>query len=113
MTGLQKLSYATTKSDTLAKLDGTFKQPESSTTGASKAESSSLQQSIFAGPPGAGTSLPPTQPPPSLSAPLANGANDAPSPAAGVKRRRDDESDEDEAPMGMDDEAMEESDDDE
>jgi hypothetical protein len=50
-------------------------------------------------------------PPPSLKVPVTSG-DDAQSPASqGVKRPRDESDDEkDEAPMDMDDEAMEESD---
>ncbi|KAG9711407.1 hypothetical protein KCU59_g21640, partial [Aureobasidium melanogenum] len=70
----------------------------------------SLQQSIFSGAPGASTapgSTAPLAPPPTLDS-----AASAPAQTAGVKRPRDESDDEkeQEAPMDMDDEAMEESD---
>lgn len=45
---LQKIQYAKSKSDFVAKLDGTFKLPS---TGAAAAEQTELQQSIFNLPP--------------------------------------------------------------
>ena len=115
----QKVAYATSKSDTLAKLDGTYKQPE---TAANKALGTTAQQSVFAGPPGTSTSNAPAaqlpnKPPPGLAPPPAAAAQAAsPSDAAtpgsqGVKRTREESDDEDEAPMDVDDDAMEESDD--
>ncbi|KAG6002687.1 hypothetical protein E4U21_002839 [Claviceps maximensis] len=54
-----KIQYAKSKSHFVAKLDGTFKMPNSS--GAAIVEQTSLQQSIFnAPPPGTATSKPPT-----------------------------------------------------
>lgn len=110
---VQKVSYAAAKSDTLAKLDGTYKQP--ALPGASAAAEnlpSSVQQAIFAGPPGTtGTTAASTAPPPGLKR-AADTADDASTPGAqSVKRAREESDDEkDEAPMDMDDEAMEESD---
>lgn len=93
----------------MAKLDGTYKQPPPPDAPAA-AQPNSLQQSIFSGAPGAaavaGTPAA-LAPPPSIN-PTAN----APAQTAGVKRSRDESDDEkEEAPMDMDDEAMEESDD--
>ncbi|KAL1304992.1 hypothetical protein AAFC00_003896 [Neodothiora populina] len=110
-----KIQYAKAKSDTLAKLDGTYKQPTpASASAAVENQSSSLQQSIFAGPPGTAGALASTTtaPPPSLK-PAAAATDSAASPASqGVKRAREESDDEkEEAPMDMeDDEAMEESD---
>ncbi|GAB7357237.1 hypothetical protein MBLNU459_g8217t1 [Dothideomycetes sp. NU459] len=111
-----KISFATSKSDTLAKLDGTFKQPDPVTSAESASnQPSTLQQSIFSGPPGAtGVALSATGPPPALKPPVLDGADAAPSPASqGTKRPREESDDEKEdgVPMDMDDEAMEESDD--
>ncbi|KAI4727363.1 RNA-binding domain-containing protein [Aureobasidium sp. EXF-10728] len=105
-----KITYAATKSDTLAKLDGTYKQPPPPEAPAA-AQPNSLQQSIFSGAPGASTApgaTAPLAPPPTLDS-----AASVPAQTAGVKRPRDESDDgreEEEAPMDMDDEAMEESD---
>ena len=107
LTLYQKIAYATSKSDTLAKLDGTYKQPPPPEAPAAAAPNS-LQQSIFSGAPGASAApgaAAPLAPPPALES-AANGS----APPQGVKRPRDESDDEkDEAPMDMDDEAMEES----
>ncbi|KAI5196917.1 RNA-binding domain-containing protein [Aureobasidium subglaciale] len=105
-----KITYASSKSDTLAKLDGTYKQPPPAEAPAA-AQPNSLQQSIFSGAPGASTApgaTAPLAPPPTLDSTAS-----APGQTAGVKRPRDESDDdkEEEAPMDMDDEAMEESDD--
>ncbi|KAI5199666.1 RNA-binding domain-containing protein [Aureobasidium subglaciale] len=110
LTLLKKITYSSTKSDTLAKLDGTYKQPPPAETPAA-AQPNSLQQSIFSGAPGASTApgaTAPLAPPPALDSTVS-----APGQTAGVKRPRDESDDdkEEEAPMDMDDEAMEESDD--
>ncbi|EON65760.1 hypothetical protein W97_04999 [Coniosporium apollinis CBS 100218] len=131
-----KIAYAKGKSDTIAKLDGTFKIPDVKTT----ATSSEVQQSIFNAPPSAAaastTTAPATAPaqarsaeaakpaqangqakagtaaPPAASAAPAAAAADSAAPH-GVKRGREDESDEEGAPMEEEDEdeaMMEESD---
>lgn len=121
---LQKIAYSKTKSDTLAKLDGTYKQPEP----AAK-QQAALQRSVFDGPPAITTStadpalrsLPPAslQPPNGDSgAGIGGSPLNAASPASqGVKRPREEsengDEDEEEAPMDMDDEAMDEGDSDE
>lgn len=119
----QNLSYANTKSDTLAKLDGTYKQPEAAAVVSAQSQASTLQQSIFAGPPaeaptasaapgtqGTGATPTPLAPPPSLKP--ATGMSESASSGQGVKRAREESDEEDEAPMDMDDAAMDESDDD-
>jgi len=84
-------------------------------------QASTLQQSIFAGPPaeapapsapGVPSSLAPPSlaPPPSLNP--ATAVNDSVSTGQGTKRAREESDEEDEAPMDMDDAAMDESDDD-
>ncbi|KAF2157110.1 hypothetical protein K461DRAFT_283855 [Myriangium duriaei CBS 260.36] len=125
-----KIKYALTKSDTLAKLDGTYKQPQPRT----DVPTTALQQSVFAGPPGtSGSSGPPgtngvttngvgSAPPPGLSS-----AQSAASPATAntpvsqaTKRQREEsveaeeEEDEGDAPMDMEEDgaAMEMSDED-
>ncbi|KEQ75786.1 RNA-binding domain-containing protein, partial [Aureobasidium namibiae CBS 147.97] len=105
-----RITYSATKSDTLAKLDGTYKQPPPPEAPAA-AQPNSLQQSIFSGAPGASTApgaTAPLAPPPTIDP-----AASVPAQTAGVKRPRDESDDgkEEEAPMDMDDEAMEESDD--
>ena len=112
----QKIEYAKTKSDYVAKLDGTYKMPS---TAAGAVLATELQQSIFNAPPslavgptGPGASAA-TLKPPSDEAAAKDQEDEAKSPQ-GVKRRRDDESDEEEAPMEEDeDEPMEGSSDDE
>lgn len=104
-----RLSYAKSRSKTLAKLTGTFVEEEK--VGAEGAKGAGAAPSSFPAPPGTGASgLPP---PPGLPQkpnggllPAKPGAeNNAPSPAvsAGTKRQRDESEDEDgEAPMEED-----------
>ncbi|KAI9865953.1 MAG: U2 snRNP complex subunit msl1 [Trichoglossum hirsutum] len=105
---IQKISYAKGKSDTVAKLDGTYKMPTVSVP-AGAVEATELQQSIFNAPPGAvAISAPPkdttgmTLKPPNPVA-VEEGEN----VPQGVKRRREEEdepeSDEEDAPMEEDD----------
>ncbi|KAI9714530.1 MAG: U2 snRNP complex subunit msl1 [Bogoriella megaspora] len=107
-----KIEYAKSKSDTIAKLDGTYKMPEKAQ---AKPPATDVPKSIFDAPPtevskAAVTSLKNTPnglpPKPSAAPNGTNGPIDTPSPQ-GVKRKRDDEGD-DEAV-----EAEEEEDDDE
>jgi U2 small nuclear ribonucleoprotein B'' len=98
LTRVQRIQYARSKSDFIAKLDGTFKVTNPDSTGATTAggapgdAGTALQQSVFGGAPGKGAV-----------------------PTAGIKRPRDDdeeeeeeeedvpmEEDEDEAEMDMD-----------
>ncbi|KAF2405182.1 RNA-binding domain-containing protein [Trichodelitschia bisporula] len=80
-----KVQYARSKSQTVAKLDGTFKIPA-----AAAVQTTELQQSIF-------NSLP-------------AGRTEVPISQAGTKRRRDDEEDDEDVPMEDDEgSAMEES----
>ncbi|KAI9821570.1 MAG: U2 snRNP complex subunit msl1 [Thelocarpon impressellum] len=94
-----KIQYAKTKSDTISKLDGTFKMPST------QVQVSELQQSIFNAPPSS-TNTGPTQStslkPPDGGAAGTSAEEGAKSPQ-GVKRRRDDESDDEDAPMDEDD----------
>lgn len=100
----QRIQYGKGKSDTVAKLDGTFRIP---VTAAAPGKSTELQQSIFNAP-GAG------------SAPKATNGDvamaDGEKGPHGQKRTRDDDEEEDEdAPMEEDEDdamAMDESDDD-
>ncbi|KAL8952435.1 MAG: hypothetical protein Q9222_001670 [Ikaeria aurantiellina] len=97
-----KIQYGKGKSDTVAKLDGTYRMPSAAV---DQITSSEIQQSIFNGPPT--SSIPATAPPPvSLPKPpepKTNGtATDGGEPH-GVKRGRGDESDDEGAPMEEDD----------
>ena len=115
--GSQKLKYAKSKTDTLAKLDGTYKQPQAAAP--AQPPTSSLQQSVFKGPPGSApgalatnlNSLPPPRgllamspPPPAfgLTVPVMKAAStrddspaNATTPASqGTKRGREDSDEE-------------------
>ncbi|KAL8924660.1 MAG: hypothetical protein Q9208_003975 [Pyrenodesmia sp. 3 TL-2023] len=97
---IQIIQYGKGKSDTIAKLDGTYRMP---TAASNQTTSTELQQSIFNAPPSlvATGAPPPSLPKPPVS--QANGTNvdgDAPH---GVKRGRDEESDGEGAPMEEDD----------
>ena len=102
-----KIAYAKSKSDTLAKLDGTFKQPSAQNADVGVTE---LQQSIFSGPPRGDITALPAKPL------LAASAQDADSPAggsvAGQKRRREEEEEVEEDDEGSDVAMEEDSDDD-
>jgi U2 small nuclear ribonucleoprotein B'' len=109
----QQIQYAKSKSDTIAKLDGTFKMPAAA---AGAVTATELQQSIFNAPPSASNTatLPPPpagtlRPPPSTDTAM----EDARSPTTSVvgqKRRRADEDEEEEDSEG--DVAMDEDSDD-
>ncbi|TVY57096.1 U2 small nuclear ribonucleoprotein B'' [Lachnellula cervina] len=111
-----QIQYAKSKSDMIAKLDGTFKMPAAA---AGAVTATELQQSIFNAPPSASTTsntagaTTATLKPPSGS--VDHAMEDARSPttsAAGQKRRRDDEEEEDDDDS-EEDVAMEEDSDDE
>jgi RNA recognition motif-containing protein len=104
----QKITYAKSKSNVVAKLDGTFKLPQ--TASAAHVEVTDLQQSIFNAPvPGQPAPATTAAPAASLK-PVGTEATDAASPASrGTKRPRDDE-EEDESDSDV---AMEEDSDDE
>ena len=89
----QRISYAKGKSLTIAKLDGTYKY----TSAAQPSASNQLQQSIFNAAPSEAAKKPPEQ-----------------AEGAGLKRSRDEDEDEEDAPMDEDDEddAMDVSDED-
>ncbi|KAH8754284.1 hypothetical protein BGZ57DRAFT_76498 [Hyaloscypha finlandica] len=111
-----EIQYAKSKSDTIAKLDGTFRMPSAA---AGAVTATELQQSIFNAPPSAATTIPATLPPrPEGLKPPSSAADhvmeDARSPTgsvAGQKRRRDEEEEPEEDSEG--DVAMEEDSDDE
>lgn len=98
---LQKIQYAKGKSDTIAKLDGTYHMP---VVAAGAVTSTELQQSIFNAPPSS-TSAPPPTAGSSLKPidPVANGVPVDGDGPQGVKRRREDDSDAEDAPMEEDD----------
>ena len=107
---LQKIQYAKGKSDTIAKLDGTYKMPIAAGT---ETTSTELQQSIFGAPPS--SLLTPVKP--STSGEKAAGATNGgmevdgredgggEDRGKGVKRAREEESDDEEAPMEEDSDA--------
>ncbi|KAG6070629.1 hypothetical protein E4U16_006732 [Claviceps sp. LM84 group G4] len=110
-----KIQYAKSKSHFVAKLDGTFKMPNSS--GAAIVEQTSLQQSIFNAPrPGTTPSKPPPasdlSADPSAGSPADQVMTDAATPEKrGQKRTREDNDNDEEDSEG--DVAMEEDSDDE
>ncbi|OLN94345.1 U2 small nuclear ribonucleoprotein B'' [Colletotrichum chlorophyti] len=86
------IQYAKSKSDFVAKLDGTFKMPNS-TAGASNVEVSELQQSIFNAPaPGAAPGSAAAKPSTGGDKPTADAQA---SDGRGQKRQRDEEEEED------------------
>ncbi|KAG6126420.1 hypothetical protein E4U12_006545 [Claviceps purpurea] len=102
-----KIQYAKSKSHFVAKLDGTFKMPNSS--GAAIVEQTSLQQSIFNAPRPGTTS---SKPPPAADSPDDQVMADAATPdKRGQKRTREENDDDEEDSEG--DVAMEEDSDDE
>ncbi|KAL1897330.1 hypothetical protein Sste5346_004066 [Sporothrix stenoceras] len=102
-----KISYAKSKSNVVARLDGTFQLPSAAQT----VEVTDLQQSIFNAPaPGAPTSSTSAAAPPAAAA--ATGAPAAADAARGQKRTRDEEEEEEEESDDSD-VAMEEDSDDE
>ncbi|MCJ1482920.1 U2 snRNP complex subunit msl1 [Schaereria dolodes] len=113
-----KIQYAKGRSDVFTRLEGVYHPP----TVANPVTASELQQSIFNAPPSSST-LPSTAvtsggkaQPQILEANGKNVEADSPQgPPQGVKRRRDDESDDEGAPMEQDDssESMEASSDEE
>ena len=99
--GLQRIQYAKSKSDTVAKLDGTYKMPGSA---AANVEMTETQQSIFNAPPPSSSAAaipPPAQTSQGLPSRPSQGADQTTPDSAdpdnrGQKRPRDDEdSDED------------------
>ncbi|KAL8706143.1 MAG: hypothetical protein Q9201_000778 [Fulgogasparrea decipioides] len=95
-----KIQYGKGKSDTIAKLDGTYRMPSAAT---NQVTSTELQQSIFNAPP---SSVPVGAPPPaSLPKPpdtKVNGTDMDGTQPHGVKRGREEESDEENVPMEED-----------
>ncbi|KAI8232446.1 U2 small nuclear ribonucleoprotein B'' [Colletotrichum sp. SAR 10_86] len=83
------IQYAKSKSDFVAKLDGTYKMPNS-TAGASNVEVTELQQSIFNAP-APGEAAAASKPAPSGDQPM----SDVQAADRGQKRQRDEEEDDD------------------
>ena len=93
------MQYAKGKSDTIAKLDGTYKLPVAA---GNEAPSTAVQQSIFGAPP---SSLPVPTPSTLPAAVKANGSLNVRTTgeeAKGTKRSREEESDDGGAPMEED-----------
>jgi len=107
-----QISYAKSKSDTIAKLDGTFRMPSAA---AGEVTATELQQSIFNAPPSSmATMIPPpsgTLKPPPVADHAMEDAKSPTTSVAGQKRRRDEEEEADEDSES--DVAMEEDSDDE
>ncbi|KAL2165192.1 hypothetical protein VTH06DRAFT_488 [Thermothelomyces fergusii] len=107
-----KISYAKSKSNIIAKLDGTFKIPTAAS--ANKVEVTDLQQSIFNAPvPGApATSAPslPSKPSGDGDQPMTDAGT---AESRGVKRPREEDKEEEQAEESDQDVAMEEESDDE
>ncbi|RDW63949.1 hypothetical protein BP5796_10451 [Coleophoma crateriformis] len=101
-----QIQYAKSKSDTIAKLDGTFRMPAAA---AGEVTATELQQSIFNAPPSAASTIVPAS---TLKPPGDTAMQDANSPAsvAGQKRRREEEEEEEDSEGDV---AMEEDSDDE
>ncbi|KAL8709099.1 MAG: hypothetical protein Q9220_006120 [cf. Caloplaca sp. 1 TL-2023] len=97
-----KIQYSKGKSDTIAKLDGTFRAPSEAVT---QVTSSEIQQSIFNAPPVSSTpaAVPPSTSLPKAPEPKTNGTETNGGELHGVKRGREDESDDEGAPMEEDD----------
>ncbi|KAL9605107.1 MAG: hypothetical protein Q9219_000041 [cf. Caloplaca sp. 3 TL-2023] len=96
-----RILYGKGKSDTVAKLDGTYRMPTAANTQPAISE---LQQSIFNAPPSSlSAGAPP--PPASFKEPgvQANGPKNDEGETHGIKRGRDEESDDEGAPMDEDD----------
>lgn len=115
-----QIQYAKTKSDTIAKLDGTFNRP---TAKAGEVVASELQQSIFSGPPPSSTSAETAVNgsgaatlkvlPPGIEAGGEGRGSSAGGSVAGQKRRRDEDDEEGSAEEDSEgDAAMEEDSDD-
>jgi len=81
-----KIQYAKGKSDTVAKLDGTFKMPEAA---AAPAAATELQQSIFNAPPSSTKSAAPTQADAGAGAEQVRHLNGVVGQPHGTKRPRD------------------------
>lgn len=95
---MQKIQYAKGKSDTIAKLDGTYRMPVAP---GNEVITTELQQSIFNAPPSSVAAQIPSKAP--IAAKASGVGKDITSVSEegpqGVKRRRDDESDDEGSPM--------------
>ncbi|KAK4085338.1 uncharacterized protein Triagg1_328 [Trichoderma aggressivum f. europaeum] len=96
-----KIQYAKSKSHFVAKLDGTFKIPMT-TSGAATVEQTELQQSIFNAP------LPGTAPEKPAVPAASQAAKDAEDENRGQKRTRDDEEEESEEDVAMEEDSDDE-----
>lgn len=97
----QRIQYGKGKSDAIAKLDGTYRMPS---TAVNQVAGTELQQSIFNAPPSSTALGAPT--PTSLSKPPEAQPNEPNMDGVephGIKRERDEESDDEGAPMEEDD----------
>lgn len=101
LTVLQKVSYAKSKSNIIAKLDGTFKIPTSAN---APAEMTDLQQSIFnAPPPGSNATAAPSAPSALPSKPPAAAA--AADENRGQKRAREDDDEDEDSDVAMEEDS--------
>ncbi|KAI2818072.1 hypothetical protein CBS147343_7619 [Aspergillus niger] len=87
-----KIVYAKGPSDVIARLRGTYNVPTTTSASQATGASTELQKSIFSGPPGSAA----------LPSKPSGEVNGEPQAGQGVKRPREDESDEEEAPMDED-----------
>ncbi|SMQ52390.1 unnamed protein product [Zymoseptoria tritici ST99CH_1A5] len=94
-----RITYAKSRSQTIAKLTGTFVDPKlaaaKESAAATAAEKVASNTSALPPPPGS-LPVPPSglPPPPGLPTATNGGAENVPSPAAGIKRRREEDEDE-------------------
>lgn len=101
LTGIQKVSYAKSKSNIVAKLDGTFKIPTSAN---APAELTDLQQSIFNAPvPGSTTGAAPSAPSALPSKPPAAAA--AADENRGQKRSREEDEEDEDSDVAMEEDS--------
>ena len=100
---LERIQYAKGKSDTIAKLDGTYRMPVT-TVPQAELVSTQLQKQVFSAPPPAAANLP-NPPPPTVSQSAAiKSQGERGGTPLGIKRPRE-ESDEEEAAMEEDSDA--------
>ena len=111
MTSQQQIAYARSKSDVIAKLDGTFTMP---TAAAGAVTATELQQSVFNAPPAAATASTTQAPNLMLKVPTASGdqaMEDARSPTgslAGTKRPREEEEEDSGSDVAMEEDSDDE-----
>ena len=98
----QKIQYAKGKSNTIAKLDGTYRMPS---TISEAVTSTDLQKLIFNAPPSSNTAIAPATSTEKAQQSDTNGVKPSEGGPHGTKRGREDESDEEGAPMEEDSDA--------